>query len=91
MPYPFAKHDHVFTPEHSFDAMENVGCVTYHERLLETSSISDKITLESHILHEIAHQWFGNLVTPQWWDELWLNESFATFLSFLALEKCSSD
>jgi aminopeptidase N len=72
--------------------MENVGCVTYHERfLIEKDSLKDWITFQSHILHELAHMWFGNLVTPKWWNELWLNESFATFLSFTALESCTPD
>jgi aminopeptidase N len=82
-PYPFAKYDQVFVPD-SGGAMENVGCVTITESLMFRS----KVTAASYemramvILHEMAHMWFGDLVTMKWWDDLWLNESFAELCGF---------
>lgn len=69
--------------------MENVGCVTYNEFYFfkssnETKSKETKFC--NTILHELGHMWFGNLVTMKWWDDLWLNESFATFLSYLIMD-----
>ena len=81
-PYPFAKYDQVFVPEYNIGAMENVGCVTVVEG---TSSArkADRRRLPSPrantLLHELAHMWFGDLVTMRWWDDLWLKESFATY------------
>ncbi|HSJ59697.1 MAG TPA: M1 family aminopeptidase, partial [Jiangellaceae bacterium] len=85
-PYPFEKYDQLFVPEFNAGAMENVGCVTYHEDYLFRSRVTDAAyeRRAETILHEMAHMWFGNLVTMRWWDDLWLNESFATWASVLA-------
>jgi aminopeptidase N len=75
-------------PEHNYGAMENVGCVTFNESYLhrgETITLAKRLRFASTNLHELAHMWFGNLVTMKWWNDLWLNESFATYLSFIAM------
>lgn len=86
--YPFKKYDQIFVPEFNMGAMENVGCVTFTEHYLFRGEVvpqSQREQLAITILHELAHMWFGNLVTMKWWDDLWLNESFATFMSHMAL------
>ena len=85
--YAFAKYDQVFVPEYNSGAMENVGCVTYNEAYLFRDPPTDNQRLDrgETFLHELAHMWFGNLVTMRWWNDLWLNESFATYISYLCL------
>lgn len=84
-PYPFAKYDQVFVPEFNAGAMENAGCVTYRDEYLFRSRVTDAAyeRRAETMLHEMAHMWFGDLVTMRWWDDLWLNESFATWASVL--------
>jgi aminopeptidase N len=83
--YPFDKFDQVFVPDNA-GAMENVGCVILTESLLFRSKVTDTMYEERAviILHEMAHQWFGDLVTMRWWEDLWLNESFAEYAGYLA-------
>jgi aminopeptidase N len=85
--YPFAKYDQLFVPEFNAGAMENAGAVTHHEDYVFRSRVTDAAfeRRAETILHEMAHMWFGDLVTMRWWDDLWLNESFATWASVLSL------
>ncbi|MFC7613576.1 aminopeptidase N [Actinokineospora soli] len=86
VPYPFGKYDQCFVPEFNAGAMENAGCVTFLEDYVFRSRVT-RYAYERRcetVLHEMAHMWFGDLVTMRWWDDLWLNESFATWASVLA-------
>jgi aminopeptidase N len=89
--YPFDKFDQLFVPEFNAGAMENAGCVT----IMEDYVFRSKVTQAEYerraetMLHELAHMWFGDLVTMRWWDDLWLNESFATYVSVLCLSQAT--
>jgi aminopeptidase N len=89
--YPFGKYDQLFVPEFTAGAMENAGAVTIDEDYVFQSRVTDFLreTRGIVILHELAHMWFGNLVTMRWWDDLWLNESFATWAGTLALAEAT--
>jgi aminopeptidase N len=84
--YPFGKYDQCFVPEFNAGAMENAGCVTFLEDYVFRSRVTRYLyeRRSETLLHEMAHMWFGDLVTMRWWDDLWLNESFATWASVLA-------
>ncbi|MBN9644157.1 aminopeptidase N [Corynebacterium mendelii] len=86
MAYPFGKYDQSFVPEFNMGAMENAGCVTHRDEYVFTSKTT-RARYERRcdtVLHEMAHMWFGDLVTMQWWDDLWLNESFATWAATIS-------
>ncbi|CAA9239543.1 MAG: Membrane alanine aminopeptidase N [uncultured Actinomycetospora sp.] len=86
VPYPFGKYDQLFVPEFNAGAMENVGAVTFLEDYVFRSRVTRYLyeRRAETVLHEMAHMWFGDLVTMRWWDDLWLNESFATWASVVS-------
>lgn len=91
VPYPLTKCDQVALPDFESGAMENWGLITYRETVLlsdpENVSLSTQQLITLVVAHELSHQWFGNLVTMQWWDDLWLNESFANMTEYLAADR----
>ena len=95
IPYPEAKLDNIGIPAFAQGAMENIGCITYREQVLlvdpDRATREERIDIAETIAHEIAHMWFGDLVTMRWWNGIWLNEAFATFMSMLAVDAYRPD
>jgi puromycin-sensitive aminopeptidase len=95
IPYPEAKLDNVAIPDFAQGAMENIGCITYREQVLlidtARSTQEERLDVAETVAHEIAHMWFGDLVTMRWWNGIWLNEAFATFMSMLAVDDFRPD
>ena len=88
--YPWGKLDQAFCPDYAMGAMENVGLVLYNDMYIERDELfseTKKERIANTFLHEISHMWFGNLVTMKWWDDLWLNESFANFVSYICQDE----
>ena len=95
IPYPGGKLDLVAIPDFAFGAMENLGCVTFRETALlvdeASATTAELMRVLDVIAHELAHMWFGDLVTMKWWDGIWLNEAFATFMEMKATDACRPD
>lgn len=89
IPYPYIKYDSVFCPEYTMGAMENTGLITFTESYLHKHKATsiELMDFANTIVHEECHMWFGNLVTMEWWGDLWMNEAFATYLAFIALQR----
>ncbi|MES1204537.1 MAG: M1 family aminopeptidase [Pseudomonadota bacterium] len=91
LPYPFGKLDQLGIPDFEAGAMENAGCITFREVALLLDPATAPLAMQKRvaevITHELAHQWFGNLVTMVWWDDLWLNEAFATWMAFKIVDR----
>ena len=87
-PYPFDKSDHVFVPEFNWGGMENVGNITYTDSVVfREPPTADQVRRRAEFFaHELAHMWFGDLVTMKWWEDVWLNETFASYVAYLALD-----
>ncbi|TGK05140.1 aminopeptidase N [Leptospira langatensis] len=87
VPYPYGKYDQIFVPEFNMGAMENVGAVTFSESYIFRGPriYSEYLNRANTVYHEMVHMWFGNLVTMKWWNDLWLNESFADYLSYYSM------
>ncbi|MCX5201888.1 aminopeptidase N [Streptomyces sp. NBC_00237] len=90
-PYPFDSYDQAFVPEFNAGAMENPGLVTYRDTYVYQSAVTDtqRQTRALTVAHEMAHMWFGDLVTLQWWDDIWLNESFAEYMAYQVLSEAT--
>ena len=90
IPYPLVKCDFIALPDFASGAMENWGCITFREQALLVDPANTSLPLKKFVAmvvaHELTHQWFGNLVTMRWWNDLWLNESFATWMAYLATD-----
>ncbi len=86
MPYPYGKYDQLIVPEFNIGGMENVAAVTYSENFVKRGGYTrdERERMANVLLHEMSHMWFGDLVTPAWWDGLWLKEAFATYMAYLA-------
>ncbi len=95
LPYPYAKLDLVAAPDFEAGAMENAGCVLFRETLLladpASASLAEKKRVAEVICHELAHMWYGDLVTMAWWNDLWLNEAFATWMAFTIVDQWRPD
>ncbi len=91
-PYPWGKYEQAFVPEYNLGAMENPGLVTFTEKYVFTSRATDAQyeARANTLMHEMAHMWFGDLVTMRWWDDLWLKESFADFMGTLGVDRATS-
>ena len=92
-PYPFDSYDQAFVPEFNAGAMENPGLVTFRDEFVFRSAVTvtERQTRAMVIAHEMAHMWFGDLVTLRWWDDIWLNESFAEYMGFQTVDEACSD